>query len=198
MKRKLALCAVIITAIFFACTNSTEQKKDDIGQVRAKENDDMVKRGEYIVMTNGCQDCHSPKIFTDHGPVFDSTRMLSGHPAGSTLPPINKLATQPGQWILMAPDLTAFVGPWGISYPANITSDSATGIGAWGQEKFIKTIRTGKHLGDPNGRSILPPMPWEVIRNMTDEDLGAIYAFLKTVPAINNRVPAPVPPNEIK
>jgi hypothetical protein len=57
-------------------------------------------------------------------------------------------------------DLTAFVGPWGISYTANLTPDSATGIGAWSEAAFINTIRSGKHLG--NGRDILPPMPWRL------------------------------------
>jgi hypothetical protein len=97
----------------------------------------------------------------------------------------------------MAPDITSFVGPWGISYAANLTPDSATGIGAWTEDVFMKTLRTGKHLGMENGRPILPPMPWEFIGKMTDEDLSAVFAYLRNLPAISNRVPAPVPPNEV-
>ena len=107
------------------------------------------------------------------------------------------MALQPGQWGGISPDITAFTGPWGISYAANLTSDSATGIGAWGEDVFIKTLRTGKHLGADNGRPILPPMPWNFINKMTDEDLRAVYAYLKSLPPINNRVPAPTPPNQV-
>jgi hypothetical protein len=97
----------------------------------------------------------------------------------------------------MAPDITAFVGPWGVSYAANLTPDSATGIGAWTEAQFISTMRTGKHLG--NGRPILPPMPWDEIRKKTDDDLKAMFAYLKSLPAVNNRVPGPVtPPDAMK
>jgi len=57
---------------------------------------------------------------------------------------------------------------------------------------FTDTIRTGRHLG--RGREILPPMPIPVYRNFTDEDLAAIFAYLQTVPAVKNKVPAPRPP----
>jgi hypothetical protein len=98
----------------------------------------------------------------------------------------------------MSPSITAFAGPWGISYAANITSDSATGIGAWTEEQFMRTLRTGKHLGAATGRSILPPMPWYFIAKMTDEDLSAVYHYLKSLPPVNNRVPPPTPPQEVK
>ena len=134
---------------------------------------------------------------TERGPVLDDTKILSGHPAGSPLPAVNASALQPGQWVNMSPDVTAFVGPWGISYAANLTSDSATGVGAWSKESFIKAMRTGKHLGMENGRPIMPPMPWEGVAQMTDEDLEAVFAFLKSLPAVNNRVPDPVPPAQV-
>ena len=87
---------------------------------------------------------------------------------------------------------TAWAGPWGISYTANITSDKNTGIGQdlWTEELFIKAIREGKHFG--TSRPILPPMPWPVYRNMTDDDLKAVFAYLRTVPAVNNHVPEPI------
>jgi hypothetical protein len=134
---------------------------------------------------------------TQMGPVVDSTKLLSGHPANAQLPPINTSSLQPGNWMGMAPDITAFVGPWGISYAANLTPDSATGIGAWSEEVFMNTIRSGKHLG--NGRPILPPMPWEFISKLTDDDLKSVYAYLRSLPAISNKVPAPVaPPDAMK
>ena len=160
------------------------------------EQDEMVKRGGYLVTVGGCYDCHTPKKMTPQGPVDDSSRTLSGHPANTSLPPIDTQALAPGNWILLSPDLTAFVGPWGTSFPANLTPDSATGIGAWEEDVFIKTLRTGKHLGQPNGRPILPPMPWFNLAKMEEADLKAIYAYLRSLPPISNRVPAPLSPQE--
>ena len=95
----------------------------------------------------------------------------------------------------MAPDITTFVGPWGISYAANLTPDSASGIGAWSEATFINTIRSGKHLG--NGRDILPPMPWPFVSKLTDEDLKSVYAYLMSLPPVSNKVPAPVSPPDV-
>ena len=46
-------------------------------------------------------------------------------------------------------------------------------------------------------RPILPPMPWQMYRNLTDEDLRSIYAYLRTIPAVHNRVPLPTPPDQV-
>ncbi|HZQ59913.1 MAG TPA: diheme cytochrome c-553, partial [Casimicrobiaceae bacterium] len=89
------------------------------------------------------------------------------------------------------PDLTAWAGPWGVSYAANLTPDK-TGIAGWTVDQFIQAMRTGKHLGV--GRPILPPMPWQQIGKLTDRDLRAIYAYLKSLKPIDNQVPAPTPP----
>ena len=93
-------------------------------------------------------------------------------------------------------DLTAWIGPWGITYTQILTPDDPTGIGTWTDEIFIKALRTGKHMGI--GRPIMPPMPWQTIGQSTDEDLKAIFAYLKSLPPIHNQVPDPVPPNQIK
>lgn len=199
---KLALATLLFgTAAIWSCNSgSNEIKKDDhsnslVQGVATKE--EAVKRGKFLIEIGGCNDCHSPKKMTPHGPVIDSSRMLSGHPAGMPLPAVIGSALKPGNWVLMSPDITAFVGPWGISYTANLTSDSATGIGAWTEEQFIQTMRTGKHLGMENGRPVLPPMPWEAIGKMSDDDLKAMLAYLKSLPAIANRVPGPVPPDKV-
>ncbi len=94
---------------------------------------------------------------------------------------------------LVNPMLTAWGGPWGVSFTNNLTPDDSTGLGEWTEEAFIQAIKTGKHQGQPNGRGILPPMPWEVIRHATDEDLQAIWAFLQSLPPVVNLVPTPVP-----
>jgi hypothetical protein len=87
---------------------------------------------------------------------------------------------------------TAFAGPWGVSYAINLTSDKVTGIGSgvWSEGVFVKAMRTGRHFGV--ARPILPPMPWQNLAQATDEDLKAIFAFLKSTPPVRNRVPEAV------
>ena len=151
-----------------------------------------VERGLYLVNVGGCGDCHTPKMFTKTGPEPDKSRLLSGYPADAKLPPVPSGVISPDQWGAIANnDLTAWAGPWGVSYAANLTPD-ATGLGSWTPEIFTQAIRTGKHAGV--GRDILPPMPWMDYALMTDEDLRAVFAYLKSLPPISNIVPAPVPP----
>jgi len=155
----------------------------------------QVKRGEYLVTFGGCHDCHSPKVMTPDGPVPDKTRLLSGHRADAVLPavPQGVVGPEPNQWAALTnSEFTAWVGPWGVSFAANLTPDKATGLGGWTADQFIKTMRTGKHLGV--GRPILPPMPWYDIMVLGDADLKAIFAYLRSVPAVQNPVPAPIPP----
>lgn len=150
-----------------------------------------VERGRYIVSFAGCDDCHTPKKMGAHGPELDFSRRLSGHPEGSGLPPAPALPE--GPWLAVAAwDLTAWNGPWGTSFAMNLTPDENTGLGIWTEDMFLQALRTGRHMGQ--SRPILPPMPWEVIRNMTDDDLKAVYAFLRSIPPIHNRVPEPLPP----
>ncbi len=121
--------------------------------------------------------------------------MLAGHPVGLPYPTWtpedlknrNALA-------IFGPMLTVAAGPWGVSFATNLTPDKDTGMGEWTEEAFIQAIRTGKHQGQPNGRNILPPMPWPAFNHATDEDLKAIWAYLRSIPPIKNKVPEPVPP----
>lgn len=155
----------------------------------------QLKRGEYLATFGGCHDCHSPKVMTPNGPAPDTTRLLSGHPADAQLPPVpaGVVGPAPNQWTALTnSDLTAWVGPWGTSFAANLTPDKATGVGGWTVEQFIKTMRTGKHLGV--GRPILPPMPWFNVAVLSDADLKALFAYLRSMKAIRNQVPSPVPP----
>jgi mono/diheme cytochrome c family protein len=149
-----------------------------------------VDRGRYLVETIGCHDCHTPKKMGPNGPELDTTRLLSGHPEQDVLPPP---PASSGPWAVTATwDLTAWSGPWGITYPANLTPDQNTGTGIWDEQMFTRAIRTGRHMGV--SRQILPPMPWEVYRNLTDADLAAIFAYLRSIPPVTNHVPDPVPP----
>jgi mono/diheme cytochrome c family protein len=156
----------------------------------------MVKRGEYLVSTVGCDDCHSPKRMGAQGPEIIPELRLSGFPEKGKLPPADSNVVKLG-WALMAPDLTAAVGPWGISFAANITSDP-TGIGNWKEENFVYALRHGKLKGLEMSRNILPPMPWFVYKNMTDDDLKSIFAYLKTTAPVKNIVPAPKPFSQLK
>lgn len=148
-----------------------------------------VERGEYLSKIGGCNDCHTPWIMENEKPKPDMSRMLSGHPADMELP---SPPEPKGPWVWMgAATNTAFAGPWGISYATNLTPH-ATGMKEWTEAEFIGAMRTGKHRG--KGRPILPPMPWFAIAEATDEDLKAIWAYLKSIPAMDNAVPAPQPP----
>ena len=146
-----------------------------------------VERGHYLVAAMGCHDCHTPWKVGPNGPGPDMTMMLSGHPAGVVM---LEPKLHPGQWA-GAPTNTAFQGPWGTSFTANLTPH-ATGLASWTEEMFVRAIREGRHMGQ--ARPILPPMPWPMIRNLNDVDLKSIFAYLRTIPPIENRVPEPLPP----
>ena len=148
----------------------------------------VVKRGEYLVTIGGCNDCHTPWKMGPNGPEQDLSRMLSGHPEGLAMP----AAPPPsGPWAgSVAGTFTAWAGPWGVSFTANLTPDPETGLGRWSLENFMQALRTGRHEG--RGRPILPPMPWQDYAKMTDDDLKATFAYLQTVPAVKHRVPDPI------
>jgi hypothetical protein len=148
-------------------------------------------RGKYLVATSGCMDCHTPLKMGANGPEPDMGRMLSGHPENLKMPPVPTLSE--GPWLVISSATnTAFAGPWGVSFTANLTPDPETGLGKWTARDFLATIRSGRHMG--RGREILPPMPTPVYNNFTDSDLESIFAYLRTIPAVNNRVPEPRPP----
>lgn len=150
-----------------------------------------VRRGEYLVRTMGCNDCHTPFKMGARGPEPDMSRMLSGHPSSLVMPPPPELPE--GPWLVVSSATnTAWAGPWGVSFTANLTPDPETGLGQWTRQNFVDAIRSGRHMG--RGRQILPPMPWQFYAELTDEDLHAIYAYLRTIPALRNRVPDPLPP----
>jgi cytochrome c553 len=154
----------------------------------------LVARGKTLVTAGGCNDCHTPKKMGPMGPEPDMSRMLSGRPEGDPVPAPYKPADG-SPWIAAATgDLTTWSGPWGVSFSANLTPDTNTGLhsGVWTEDLFIKALRTGKHMG--TARDILPPMPWQGLGQLSDEDLKAIWAYLDTIPPILNHVPDPLPP----
>lgn len=184
----LMLSGTVVT--IWSCNNQNETKAVAVGSTISK--DSMIKRGKYLVTIMGCDDCHSPKKLGPNGPAPDMERRLSGHPSGMPLASIKQSELK--SWVLFNQGLTAFVGPWGVSYAANLTSDES-GIGSWSEKQFIKAMRVGKLKGLDNSRPLLPPMPWPNFSKATDDDLKAIFSFLKSTKPINNVVPAPIPLN---
>lgn len=186
MKTNLLLSAIFSALCFIycisACNNSSVKLKDEVDA----NLQDTLARGKYLVAAIGCGDCHTPKVMTAQGPMPDTTRHLSGHPADLPIGTVNKGQLQ--SWVFFNPIFTAIVGPWGVSYAANITSDE-TGIGNWTEEQFFTAIRKGKYKGLENNRDLLPPMPWPNYATMNDDDLKAIFAYLKSTKPINNVVP---------
>jgi mono/diheme cytochrome c family protein len=151
----------------------------------------MIERGLYLVTLGGCNDCHTPKKMTANGPAPDEMLLLSGHPANEKLPTVPPNIIGPDKWgAITNNNLTAWVGPWGTSYSSNLSPDPETGTGAWKEELFIRILRTGKFMA--SGRDILPPMPWYDLAKLTDADLKAIFAYLKSLKPVKNEVPTVV------
>lgn len=162
----------------------------------AMDSTEKVKRGEYLVSIIGCDDCHSPKRMGPMGPEIIPELRLSGYPSSRPIQKADSKVVKQG-WALLGSDLTSAVGPWGMSFSGNLTSDE-TGIGNWTEENFLRAIRQGKYKGLENSRPLLPPMPWFVYKNMSDEDLKSIFAYLKTVKPVENVVPIPRQLAELK
>ena len=150
-----------------------------------------VDRGRHLVDSMACTDCHTPMKFDAklNMPVPDAERFLSGHPAGAP----TAAAMAPGSAMVVGQTGTSFRFPFGVVYSANLTPDE-TGLKGWSEKMFVDAIRTGRHMGG-TGRPIYPPMPWPSFRNLGDEDLRAIYAYLRTIKPVRNDVPdAEIPP----
>jgi mono/diheme cytochrome c family protein len=151
---------------------------------------EQIARGKYLVTIGACHDCHTPWKLGANGPEPDMDRMLSGHQESSGVPPAPENTDK--LWDTQISGMTAWSGFWGRSFTANLTPDPETGLGNWTLRNFRDTIRNGRHLG--RGRPLQPPMPWQMYRNMTDEDLAAVFAYLQSIPPVRNRVPEPLPP----
>jgi hypothetical protein len=187
----LSLIVGVLTAIASSCNGPLA----DVRYEEKKSNDnkeELIKRGKYLVTIGACHDCHSPKVMTTAGWDVDTTRLLSGHPEKDTVP----LPLQTKNWVLFSNDLTSFVGPWGVSFSANLTPDD-TGIRNWNLEQFKRAIRKGLYKGLEGSRPLLPPMPWQMYKTMNDNDLEAVFTYLKSIKPVQNNVPAPISPKNV-
>lgn len=171
MKLAVSLLAILVTAmVAWSAEAQTDLNKEY-----------QLARGKYIVNALAdCTGCHTPR---DRTGQFIKERFLAGVPEGS----------KPGAG---PPGNVGFTGPWGTSFPANLTPDKETGLGGLSFTDFDNAMRRGLYKDPKTGttRAMLPEHPWMGYQNMTDDDVRAIWAYLQTIPAVKNRVPAPVPP----
>lgn len=188
MRKTILLLAFIVTTVTITVI-SCDTHKAKTSTTQAISNDSLIKRGSYLVNAMGCDDCHSPKQMGAHGPEIIPELRFSGYPSSRPLAKVDTNVIKNG-WALFGPDLTNAVGPWGMSFAANISSGE-TGIGTWSEKQFMKVIREGKLKGLDGSRDLLPPMPWFVYKNLNDDDIRSIFAFLKSTKPVENIVPAP-------
>jgi mono/diheme cytochrome c family protein len=186
----------VLSFVLVSCSQPAEQNSEQVAKAMQPEEpsqEELIATGAHLVKTMGCHDCHSPKMMTPDGPVPDPDRLLSGHPADEALAEYDPAMVEPGKFILMNQSITGFAGPWGTSYAANLTSD-ATGIGNWTEESFKIALTEGWFKGVRDSRKLLPPMPWPNLTELTDEEIHAIFTYLKSTKPIQNIVPPPAPP----
>lgn len=184
---------VLCCLSFYLMTSCKEQNNKETSTTADTETESLVDRGKYLVNIMDCVACHTPKKMTDQGPVPDMDRYMMGFDGSSELPPLPENVPL-GPWILFNGELTATAGPWGTSYAGNLTPHE-TGLGNWTLEQFGKAMREGKYKGLANSRPIMPPMPVEAYRHLSDEDIEAIFTYLKSIEPIENVVPAYRPPS---
>ena len=201
MKKLSAVIIIVLVSASFIFSKCNENKSNDEGNkkdstvVSNASNggyESQVKWGAHLVTIGGCNDCHTPKKMGPNGPEDNMDLELSGHPSQMPEPVVDRKEME-SKGLIVTSGLTEWVGPWGISYTANITSDS-TGIGSWTEDQFILCLRKGKWMGLADARNLLPPMPWQGFAHMTDDELKAIFAYLKSTKPIHNVVPQPQQP----
>jgi hypothetical protein len=182
----LIAAAILLTA--FISTATVDAQGSGTGGATSSAKASQIVRGKYLVDIMGCHDCHTPMKLGANGPEWDMSRALSGHPEDApTLPPAN---LPPGYMAAIGGTFTSFSGPWGTSFTRNLTPDKETGLGDWTVEEFIATMKTGRERG--KGRPVLPPMPVQNLKALSDTDIRALFAYLQSLPAIKNRTPQPI------
>lgn len=192
------LTALVFAAISFIKCSDNKQTEPAATTTAATEKmnfggyESQVKWGEHLVTIGGCNDCHTPKKMTPMGPADDSTLMLSGHPANLPAPDVDRKATE-SKGLIVTSDFTAWIGPWGITYSANLTPDE-TGTGNWTEDQFVYALRNMVSKGLAGSRPLLPPMSMMPVKHMTDDELKAIFAYLRTIKPVKNNSVQPTPP----
>jgi mono/diheme cytochrome c family protein len=196
MKTRQILLIVAVSSVFAvsSCMNGHQQSaKENVKASLTPE--ELISRGKYLVTVMGCHDCHSPKKMGPNGPEIIPELLLSGYPASRPVVQFDSKMIKEG-FAMFYPDLTAAAGPWGVSFAGNLTPDQ-TGIGNWTEEQFKKALTQGKYKGLDGTRALLPPMPWFNMTVLTDEDIKAVFNYLKSIPPVSNVVPQPLTPDQL-
>lgn len=171
--RNFLLFQFSFIAAFFALIGITQPVHAQPGK-----QDDLIARGKYLASISGCAHCHTPDRTE-----FQNQQTL-------TLEQVSILAFDGQQAVdsekLLAGGRLFDLGPAGVVYSRNITPDEETGIGAWTDEQIKLAVKTGASI---DGSVLFPVMPYHVYNGMADEDLDAIIAYLRSVPAVSNEVP---------
>ena len=196
MKTRIITAALFVVAIIiYSCNNNTTPALTAVEKDSTKnmygDFATQVELGKHLAVIGGCADCHTPKKMTEDGPVDDVALAYSGAQSKMPLPDVT--AQQLSKGMAATYDQTAWVGPWGKSFAANITPDS-TGIGLWSEDQFINCLRNGLYKGIKGSRPLMPPMPWQDYSQMSDKELKAIFAYLKSIKPVHNVVAEYEPP----
>ncbi len=138
------------------------------GGVSAAHGETQVERGHYLVNIMDCGGCHT-------------NGALLGKP-------------DPAQYLAGA-DIGWGIPGLGVVYPRNITPDTATGIGSWSNGDIVKLLRTGVR---PDGREVAGIMNWRAYKTLSDADVSAVAAYLKSIPPVGHTVAGPTPLAEVK
>lgn len=151
------------TVTALAALSCTAAKQEEAQAAAEITPEQKVARGRVIAYSSGCNDCHTPGFFYGNP---DTMRLLSGSELG-------------------------WEGPWGVTYPRNLTPDMETGIGSWTEEDIVTAFRQGHR---PDKSPLLPPMPWPAYSHMSDDDAYALAAYIKSIPPIKHKAPDRIPP----
>jgi hypothetical protein len=191
----MGLAAIATIPVFYSCSNSNEKQNDKKEAAKQPKQDDIIKQGQHLVTIMGCNDCHSPKKMGTQGPEIIADLMLSGYPSDRPVVKFDSKLIKEG-FPMFYPDLAAAAGPWGISFAGNLTPDD-TGIGKWTEEQFKKAMTEGKFKGLDGNRTLLPPMPWQSYKALTNDEIHSIFTYLKSIKPVKNIVPSPVTPDKM-
>ncbi|CAM4351471.1 c-type cytochrome [Cytophagaceae bacterium 50C-KIRBA] len=174
---------------------SSQENKAEKPAISVNSEKEIIQRGEYLVTTMGCNDCHSPKKMGPKGPEIIPELLLSGYPSDRPIVKFDSPLIKQG-FAQLYPDLTAAAGPWGVSFAANLTPDES-GIGNWTEDQFKMALTKGKFKGLDQERMLLPPMPWFNFVHLKDEDAHAMFQYLKSLKPVKNVVPSPISPDKM-
>lgn len=147
MKATIFSNVLLFSALSIAAESAVPEQKPDAA---------MLERGRYILMTSGCNDCHTPGYPEQAGNIPQHD-WVTGNPVG-------------------------FQGPWGTTYPANLRLKMQDLT----EDQWMAQARSVRR----------PPMPWFMLRDMTDYDLKSIYHFIRSLGPKGEPAPAYVPPGQ--